>query len=144
VPVAAWKNARTAARPRTAEAIGDSRNPSPLVCAPIQDSGVPTAPDPMNPAEVHHPGSAGRAAMQWGQVVDDARFARDEMANMVWAIENVLENAAGQPWPQHERDAARTGAWSNRGGGVTLDRPFQAGHIPSWHESCESAALSPM
>ena len=28
---------------------------------------MPTAPDPMNPAEVHHPGSAGRAAMQWGQ-----------------------------------------------------------------------------
>ena len=107
MPIAAWKNARTAARPGAAEAIGDSRNPSPLVCAPIQDSGVPTAPDPMNPAEVHHPGSAGRAAMQWGQVVEDVRFARDEMANMVWAIENVLENAAGEPWPQHERDAAR-------------------------------------
>jgi hypothetical protein len=26
---------------------------------------------------------------------------------MVWATENVLENAAGEPWPQHERDAAR-------------------------------------
>jgi hypothetical protein len=104
VPVAAWKNARTAARPGAAEAIGDSRNPSLLVCGPIQDSGVPTAPDPMNPAEVHHPGSAGRAAMQWGQVVEDVRFARDEMAKMVWAI----ENAAGEPWPQHERDAAAT------------------------------------
>jgi len=50
------------------------------------------------------PPTAG-AALQSGSVVEEVRFARDEMANMVWAIENVLENAAGQPWPQHERDA---------------------------------------
>ncbi|HYT75581.1 MAG TPA: hypothetical protein VEL79_12575, partial [Vicinamibacterales bacterium] len=47
------------------------------------------------------------AALQFGPVVEDVRFARDEMANMVWAIENVLENAAGGAWPQRERDAAR-------------------------------------
>jgi hypothetical protein len=52
------------------------------------------------------PPSAG-SALQYGRVVEEIRFARDEMANMVWAIENVLENAAGDPWPQHERDAAR-------------------------------------
>ena len=51
------------------------------------------------------PPTAG-AALQSGRVVEEIRFARDEMANMVWAIENVLENAAGDPWPQHERDAA--------------------------------------
>jgi hypothetical protein len=46
------------------------------------------------------------AALQTGPVVEEVRFARDEMANMVWALENTLENAAGEPWPQHERDAA--------------------------------------
>jgi hypothetical protein len=52
------------------------------------------------------PPTAG-SALQTGRVVEEVRFARDEMANMVWAIENVLENAAGDPWPQHERDATR-------------------------------------
>jgi len=28
---------------------------------------------------------------------EEVRFARDEMANMVWGIENVLPNAAGDP-----------------------------------------------
>jgi len=51
------------------------------------------------------PPTAG-AALQAGRVLEEVRFARDEMANMVWAIENTLENAAGEPWPQHERDAA--------------------------------------
>lgn len=51
------------------------------------------------------PPTAG-SALQTGRVVEEIRFARDEMANMIWAIENVLENAAGEPWPQHERDAA--------------------------------------
>ncbi|HCG03160.1 MAG TPA: hypothetical protein DEV93_21795 [Chloroflexi bacterium] len=52
------------------------------------------------------PSSAG-TSLQSGRVVEEVRFARDEMANMAWAIEYVLENAAGEPWPQHERDAAR-------------------------------------
>jgi hypothetical protein len=51
------------------------------------------------------PPSAG-AALQSGAVLEDIRFARDDMANMAWAIENTLENAAGDPWPQRERDAA--------------------------------------
>ncbi|HEX3475961.1 MAG TPA: hypothetical protein VHT91_13135 [Kofleriaceae bacterium] len=51
------------------------------------------------------PPTAG-AALQAGRVLEEVRFARDEMANMVWAIENTLENAAGEPWPQHERDSA--------------------------------------
>jgi hypothetical protein len=53
------------------------------------------------------PSTAG-SALQSGCVVEEVRFARDEMANMVWAIEYVLENAAGEPWPQHERDAANS------------------------------------
>jgi hypothetical protein len=44
--------------------------------------------------------------MQSGRPVEEVRFARDEIANMVWAIENILENAAGEPWPQRERSAA--------------------------------------
>ena len=37
MPVAASKNARTAARSGAAKAIWDSRNPSPLVCLPIPE-----------------------------------------------------------------------------------------------------------
>jgi len=51
------------------------------------------------------PPTAG-AALQVGRVVEEVHFALDEMANMAWAIENTLENAAGDSWPQHERDAA--------------------------------------
>ena len=52
------------------------------------------------------PPTAG-TSLQTGRVVEEIRFARDEMANMVWAIENILENAAGEPWPQHERDSVK-------------------------------------
>jgi hypothetical protein len=54
------------------------------------------------------PSSAG-SALQTGRVVEEVRFARDEIADMVWGIENVLENQLGDPWPQHERDVARHG-----------------------------------
>jgi hypothetical protein len=50
------------------------------------------------------PSTAG-AALQSGPVMEEVRFARDEMANMAWAVENLLENAAGDPWSQRERDA---------------------------------------
>ncbi len=55
------------------------------------------------------PPSAGQA-LQTGRAVEEVRFARDEMANMAWAIEHVVEDAAGAPRPQRERDAARSGA----------------------------------
>jgi hypothetical protein len=58
------------------------------------------------PASFHLLPPSAAAAFQSGRVVEEVRFARDEMANMVWALENTLENAAGEPWPQHERDAA--------------------------------------
>ncbi len=46
------------------------------------------------------------AAAQNGVAIEDIRFFRDEMANMVWAIEHATENELGQPWPGHERDLA--------------------------------------
>ena len=58
------------------------------------------------------PPTAG-VALQTGSVLEDIRFARDEMANMAWAIETTLENAAGEPWPQRERDAALSVAASS-------------------------------
>ncbi len=47
------------------------------------------------------------ASSQSSAPIEDIRFFRDEMANMVWAIENATENEAGQPWPGHERDQAK-------------------------------------
>src|SRR5205085_8022443 len=36
-------------------------------------------------------------------VLEEVRFLRDEMANMVWGIEETLENGIGQPLPGLER-----------------------------------------
>jgi hypothetical protein len=45
-------------------------------------------------------------ALDIGPVIEDVRFARDEMANMVWAIERVTANDIGGPRRGIERDAA--------------------------------------
>lgn len=42
-------------------------------------------------------------ASQRGDVVEEVRFVRDEMANMAWGVERVVENGVGDPWPAHER-----------------------------------------
>lgn len=47
------------------------------------------------------------SALQVGPTVEEVRFARDPVANMVWALEEATENALGAPWPGHERDVAR-------------------------------------
>jgi hypothetical protein len=52
------------------------------------------------------PPSAGTATLE-GPAVEDVRFVRDEMANMVWAIEHTVENAVGRPWPGPERSLLR-------------------------------------
>ena len=48
------------------------------------------------------PPSVGTAA-QRSDVVEEVRFVRDEMANIAWGVERVVENAIGEPWPAHER-----------------------------------------
>jgi hypothetical protein len=54
------------------------------------------------------PGAAG--AVETGVPLEEVRFLRDEMANMVWAIEHATENGIGQPWPGHERAVASAAA----------------------------------
>jgi hypothetical protein len=49
--------------------------------------------------------SAG-PAYQAGAPLEDVRFIRDEMANMVWAVEHTLEGSAGGPLDGGERDQA--------------------------------------
>ena len=39
-----------------------------------------------------------------GNALEDVLFMRDEMANLAWAIERVIENALEQPKPRVERD----------------------------------------
>jgi hypothetical protein len=53
-----------------------------------------------------YPASAA-SGLQTGTVIEQAKFGRDEMANMVWGIEQITENALGAPWSGHERDIAR-------------------------------------
>lgn len=51
------------------------------------------------------PPSAGPGLLA-GPIVEDVRFARDEMANMAWAIERATEGRLGEPRSGSERDAA--------------------------------------
>lgn len=46
------------------------------------------------------------SAIQTGDPIEEVAFVRDEMANMAWAIEEVTENAVGDPWPARDRWAA--------------------------------------
>ena len=46
------------------------------------------------------------AATQSGPTVEEVRFIRDEIANLVWAIEHTTEDGIGQPWDGYERDLA--------------------------------------
>jgi hypothetical protein len=44
---------------------------------------------------------------QTGPTIEEVRFLRDEMANMVWAVEHSTENSLGEPRSGHERALAR-------------------------------------
>jgi hypothetical protein len=44
-------------------------------------------------------------AMELGEVLEDVRFGRDEMANMAWGIERVTQSPIGEPRSGRERDA---------------------------------------
>ncbi len=49
--------------------------------------------------------TAGETA-QTSDPREEVSFVRDEMANMAWAIERVIENQLGEPWLTHERALA--------------------------------------
>jgi hypothetical protein len=51
--------------------------------------------------------SSAASAIQTGPVIEEVQFGRDEMANMVWGLEQETENALGQAWSGHERDIVR-------------------------------------
>ena len=46
---------------------------------------------------------AAATSVQQGDVIEEVRFLRDEMANMVWAIECRLQSGTGEPVAGHER-----------------------------------------
>jgi len=48
------------------------------------------------------PPAAATGVMQ-GDAIEEVRFLRDEMANMVWAIEHRLQSGTGEAMPGHER-----------------------------------------
>jgi hypothetical protein len=51
------------------------------------------------------PPTAG-AGQRFGTPLEEVRFFRDEMANMVWAVEHTIQDATGDPWSGHERAMA--------------------------------------
>lgn len=48
--------------------------------------------------------------MLHGPPIEDVRFLKDDLANMVWAVEETIEGGAGVPRSGHERSVARTPA----------------------------------
>ncbi|HKQ04851.1 MAG TPA: hypothetical protein VJ464_06950 [Blastocatellia bacterium] len=66
-----------------------------------------TAPDDLNKlAPVFIIPPSPTTVAQFGPAIEEVRFLRDEMAEMVWAVERTTENAAGGTWSGHERDIA--------------------------------------
>lgn len=49
--------------------------------------------------------------LQEGEVLEEVRFSRDEMANLVWAVEEMIENGVGIPNPGREADMAEKPAF---------------------------------
>lgn len=82
------------------------------------------------------PPTAG-PALQRGGPMEEVLFARDEMANMVWALERLTENQQGEGWSGHERDVARNGAASAPPPPVAQDAPvplryLMESRVPEW------------
>jgi hypothetical protein len=71
------------------------------------------------------------SAIQRGTVLEAIEFARDEMANMVWALEQSTENAIGESWPGHERDIARNVPATSTPPGVQLLYKIQS-RVPEY------------
>jgi hypothetical protein len=62
---------------------------------------------PANTADFFLLAPSAASALQSGPTLEEVRFARDEIANMVWALEQYTENGIGSAWSGHERDIAR-------------------------------------
>lgn len=57
-------------------------------------------------ADYHVVPQSPGVSMQLGQVLEDVRFARDEVANMAWGVERVTLSPIGEPRQGREREAA--------------------------------------
>ncbi len=56
---------------------------------------------------------AGSQVIQNSEPIEEVKLIRDEMANMVWAIESIVEDHFGFPWPGYERAKAGQNGLSN-------------------------------
>jgi hypothetical protein len=66
---------------------------------------TPATPTALAPFFVCPPTAGSAAAV--GPALESVRFARDDMAQMVWGIENATASPIGRPRPGNERDAAQ-------------------------------------
>jgi hypothetical protein len=60
------------------------------------------------------------ATMEVGKPIEEVRFFRDEMANLVWAVESTVAGGAGEPWPGTERSTAISPVVAPAAGGAAL------------------------
>ena len=60
------------------------------------------------PADVFVLPPSAAAVRLSGEPIEDLRVARDEQANLVWAIEQLTEGGDGRPWAGRERHVAST------------------------------------
>jgi hypothetical protein len=77
------------------------------------------------------PPTAG-AGQQFGTPLEEVRFFRDEMANMVWAVEHTIQNATGDPWSGHERAMAVAPLAAAGGGRGSLAYIIQSDVARNW------------
>lgn len=62
--------------------------------------------DPSRTADIFALPPSSAASAQVGPILEEVRFLRDEVANMVWAVEHLTEGGIGHSWPGHERAVA--------------------------------------
>lgn len=78
------------------------------------------------------PPTVGTTGAQFGTPVEEVRFFRDEMANMVWAVERTIASAAGEPWSGYERATTHAGPSAGPGLAGLLHYIIQSEVARNW------------
>lgn len=111
--------------PRADTSASDSYDKWTLFTSAVIDAPTTVAPLLVLPPSVS-------AAIQVGDPIEDVRFFRDEMANLVWAVERVVPGGAGGAWAGQERSTAMAPAGSPAAAGLfyQIQTPVPRNWIP--------------
>jgi hypothetical protein len=93
-------------------------------------SSVAGAPQELGAFLVLPPSAA--TSIQRSDALEEVHFFRDEMANMIWAVESVVTGAAGAVWPGAERSTAIAPAPAAPAAGAALRYVIQTPVPYNW------------